>query len=118
MRSSKTGVREETQAVILRAAEQVFAEFGFKGATTGRIAELAGVPKANLHYYFKTKENLYHHVLEDIVTTWFAAASEFDAIEDPEEAISHYVRLKLRLSRERRWAARSLPTRSFTARPT
>lgn len=101
IKSSKSGVREETQAVILRAAEQVFAEFGFKGATTGRIAELAGVPKANLHYYFKTKENLYHHVLEDIVGTWFAAASEFDSIDDPEEAISHYVRLKLRLSRER-----------------
>ncbi|WP_404380571.1 TetR/AcrR family transcriptional regulator [Caenispirillum salinarum] len=101
MKSNKSGNREETQALILSAAEQVFAEFGYKGATTGRIAELAGVPKANLHYYFKTKENLYHQVLEDIVNTWFAAAAEFDSIEDPEEAISHYVRLKLRLSRER-----------------
>ncbi len=97
----KSAIRQENQAHILLAAEKVFAEYGYKGATTGLIAEVAGVPKANVHYYFGTKENLYRHVLEDIVATWFAAAAEFDSLDDPEAAISHYVRLKLRLSKER-----------------
>lgn len=36
-RSRKGGAREETQALILRAAEQIFAECGDKGATAGGI---------------------------------------------------------------------------------
>lgn len=100
-RARRSTVREENRAQILAAAEKIFAEYGFRGATTGLIAETAGVPKANLHYYFGTKEKLYREVLEDIVTTWFAAAAEFDSIDDPEHAITHYVRLKLRLSRDR-----------------
>lgn len=101
VKTRKSAIRQENQAHILRAAEKVFAEYGYKGATTGLIAELAGVPKANVHYYFGTKEKLYRTVLEDIVGTWFAAAAEFDSLDDPEAAISHYVRLKLRLSQER-----------------
>jgi hypothetical protein len=31
---------------------------GFAGATTAAIAQRAGLPKANLHYYFATKETL------------------------------------------------------------
>ena len=45
-------IREKNVELILRAAEKVFSEAGFKGATTSAIAEQAGVPKANIHYYF------------------------------------------------------------------
>ena len=48
-------IRERNQAKILKAAEAVFAEKGFDGATTGEIAERAGVPKPNVHYYFGTQ---------------------------------------------------------------
>src|SRR5690242_9006825 len=51
--------RASIEARILAAAESVFAETGFSGATTAEIAKRAGVPKANLHYYFKTKTDLY-----------------------------------------------------------
>ena len=56
----KAAIREVNERVILAAAERVFAELGFAGASTGRIAELAGIPKANLHYYFPTKESRAH----------------------------------------------------------
>ena len=42
----------------------------------------AGVPKANLHYYFPTKEALYRAVIERVLTAWLDAASSFDASED------------------------------------
>ena len=54
-----------TQAAILAAAERVFARSGLAGARTDLIAAEAGVNKALLYYYFKSKERLYQAVLED-----------------------------------------------------
>ncbi|MGH6932238.1 MAG: TetR family transcriptional regulator, partial [Dongiaceae bacterium] len=59
--------RVAAEARILKAAEEVFATAGFSGARTAAIAKRAGVPKANLHYYFRTKEELYRRVLESIL---------------------------------------------------
>jgi TetR/AcrR family transcriptional regulator len=55
---------EETRAVILDAAERIFAQAGLDGARTDAIAAAAGVNKAMLYYYFKSKAGLYGAVLE------------------------------------------------------
>lgn len=86
--------------MILEAAESVFAEFGFKGATTAMIAERAGLPKANLHYYFPTKEALYRRVVEEIFTIWLDAANSFDDCDDPVEALTRYISIKMDISRQ------------------
>src|SRR3546814_3594153 len=52
-------IRVRNRALILAAAEEVFATQGYRGATTAAIAKKAGLPKANVHYYFGTKEALY-----------------------------------------------------------
>lgn len=43
----------------------MFAKAGLAGARTDSIAEAAGVNKAMLYYYFKSKEGLYEAVVED-----------------------------------------------------
>jgi TetR/AcrR family transcriptional regulator len=48
---------------LLQAAERVFIEKGYDGARTTEIAAEAGVTHAMLHYYFRTKENLFQKVL-------------------------------------------------------
>ncbi len=96
----KAAIREENERAILQAAEAVFAEYGFAGATTSRIAELAGIPKANLHYYFPTKERLYRRVIDDIFTIWLDAAASFDDCDDPVEALTQYIHKKMDISRE------------------
>src|SRR3974390_2785328 len=53
----------ETRAAILAAAERIFAEAGLAGARTDAIAAAAGVNKALLYYYFKSKEDLYQAVI-------------------------------------------------------
>ncbi|WP_417668578.1 TetR/AcrR family transcriptional regulator [Roseibium sp.] len=98
--STKTATREENERVILKAAEETFAEFGFKGATTGMIAEKAGIPKANLHYYFPTKLALYRQVVEHIFHIWLEAANAFDDCDDPEEALTRYIGAKMDISRQ------------------
>jgi TetR/AcrR family transcriptional regulator len=52
----------ETEARILAAAHVVFLRRGMSGARTQEIADEAGVNKALLHYYFRTKEKLAHAV--------------------------------------------------------
>src|SRR5208337_2138681 len=76
-RKPRPTIREENKRALLEAAESIFAEHGFAGATTAAIAKRAGVPKANLHYYFATKEALYRAVVERVLTAWLAAAASF-----------------------------------------
>ncbi len=99
-------IREENERALLEAAESIFAEQGFAGATTAAIARRAGVPKANLHYYFATKEGLYRAVVERVLHAWLAAASSFDASEDPRQALSAYIGAKMDLAREMPLASR------------
>ena len=48
-----------TPAGILRAAEQLFAERGFKAVTIRDIAAAAGINVSTLHFHWKTKATLY-----------------------------------------------------------
>lgn len=99
--------RRDSTAAILAAAERVFARGGFDGARMSEIAAEAGLPKANLHYYFGTKERLYRAVLEDIVTQWLDAASEWIVPErHPADALDGYIRAKLEHARTRPGASR------------
>ena len=102
----KIEIRKANEALILEAAEKIFATNGYKGTATGDIAREAGIPKANLHYYFKTKSNLYREVLKNILDDWMAAASEFDIYHEPEEALRTYVKAKMEFSRQRPFGSR------------
>lgn len=52
------------EQLILQAAEQEFLEKGFNMAKTTQIAKRAGVTHAMLHYYFRTKENLFDMIFQ------------------------------------------------------
>lgn len=102
----KIDIREANEALILDAAERMFALHGYKGATTEQIAREAGLPKANVHYYFKTKSVLYQQVLKHILDDWMKAASTFEACHDPEQALRNYVKAKMEFSRQRPFGSR------------
>lgn len=55
----------DTETLILRAAEREFLAKGFSGARTTSIAEAAGVTHAMLHYYFRTKEKLFERIISE-----------------------------------------------------
>ncbi len=91
-------VRQDNEALILAAAEATFAEYGFKGASMGMIALRAGLPKANLHYYFGNKQTLYMAVLARILQLWTDSFDTLKVDDDPAEALSRYIRNKLEFS--------------------
>lgn len=73
----------ETRAAILRAAGQVYAEHGLAGARTDGIAAAAGVNKALLYYYFKSKEGLYQAVVGDQLKDFSQQAREVLSAKGP-----------------------------------
>jgi len=89
---------------ILLSARKIFTENGFTGARMQAIAREAGVNKALLHYYFRSKENLYQAVLKQILTqVWEAIRREFitqDKEQDMEEVIRTIVGAYVRTLRD------------------
>lgn len=60
-------LKEETEQKIIKAAHEVFIEKGLDGARMQEIANRAGINKALLHYYFRSKDKLFDAVFQDIV---------------------------------------------------
>ena len=88
------GVARETQ--ILNAATDVFLEKGKDGATMQDIAARAGVNKALLHYYFRSKDRLYEKVFARQVDEFFGRFAELipqtdDIREFLESFVSNYI---------------------------
>jgi len=93
--------RALNEARIIAAAESVFAEAGYAAASMAAIAERAGLPKANLHYYFGTKRQLYQRLLEHIIEAWQQSTSHLRADADPTWALQLYIAEKIEFSRRR-----------------
>ncbi|WP_243469354.1 TetR/AcrR family transcriptional regulator [Bermanella marisrubri] len=91
-------IRERNSQQIIQAAQEEFVLHGFKGTSMQSIADRAGLPKANIHYYFKNKENLYNAVLEDIIEDWNVVLSDMDENSDPKEVLTNFIRNKMQLS--------------------
>ncbi|QLC72131.1 TetR/AcrR family transcriptional regulator [Pseudomonas sp. LPB0260] len=101
-----TSIRERNQELILRAASEEFADKGFAATKTSDIAAKAGLPKPNVYYYFKSKENLYREVLESIIEPLLAASAPFNQPGRPAEVLEAYIRSKIRISRELPFASK------------
>lgn len=93
-------IQRENRKAILEAALEVFSTHGFRGATLDRIAEVAGLSKPNLLYYFASKEAIHADLLEGLLDTWIEPLRALDPEGDPRGEILAYVRRKLEMSRE------------------
>ncbi len=60
-----------TRDKIFKAATQVFEEKGYSGARMQEIADRAGINKALLHYYFRSKDQLFMSVFQVLVSKMF-----------------------------------------------
>ena len=99
--NAKGQIRKANELLILEAAEKVFARAGFGGATMAAIAEASSLPKANLHYYFGSKEVLYRAVLAHILHDWLEPTACITSDAEPRAAIEQYIRAKMALARLR-----------------
>ncbi len=79
----KSRIQHQNQAVILKAALEVFSAYGYRGTTVDQIAVKAGLSKPNLLYYFKRKEDIYVAVLEHTLEEWLKPLRMLDVGGDP-----------------------------------
>lgn len=69
----------ETEQALLSAALEEFSRHGKQGARMQDIADRAGLNKALLHYYFRSKERLYEEVFTFVFKHYFTrTAAAFD----------------------------------------
>lgn len=61
------GEEQETRERILAAASQLMAQKGYKGATTRKISELAGVNEVTIFRHFKNKDAILEELLKGIM---------------------------------------------------
>src|SRR4030042_482978 len=64
------------EELILHAAGDVFLEKGLSGARMQAIADRAGINKTLLHYYFRTKKNIYARILDKVFAAFFSQIEE------------------------------------------
>ncbi len=100
MTKPRTRIQARNSAAILDAALDVFSLHGFRGATLDQIAEVAGLSKPNLLYYFPSKEAVHTALLSRLLDTWLDPLRALDPAGDPAVEIMAYVRRKLELSRD------------------
>jgi len=76
------------EQIILETAERLFLEKGFTATSTTQIAKAVGCNQALVHYYFRTKENLFNTIFEQKFRMLFEnlyASQNFGNIPFPEK---------------------------------
>lgn len=88
--AAPTSPRDDTQARVLAAASELFAEHGFARTTIREIAERAGVNVAAGHYHFGSKREIYLAVAREQFGTLDAriAAADADVDENALDGLS------------------------------
>lgn len=64
-------IEKDTESKILNAAKRVFVQKGLDGARMQEIADEAGINKALLHYYFRSKEKLFITIFKVELNNFF-----------------------------------------------
>ena len=78
MTRPRTRIQQKNSETILEAALDVFSTYGFRGATLDQIAEVAGLSKPNLLYYFPSKEAVHRELLTGLLDTWLDPLKAMD----------------------------------------
>jgi AcrR family transcriptional regulator len=80
------------EQAILQAAERLFLEKGFALTSTTEIAKTVGCNQALIHYYFRTKENLFEAIFEKKAMVFF---SDFQSIDEGASSFEESLRRKI-----------------------
>lgn len=75
----------DTETKILDAANSIFLKFGYHGTTLHQIADLAGIHKSAVHYYFRSKDKLYGKVVGCVIENVLKETNNWQTNQNPIE---------------------------------
>lgn len=91
-RDAQQPTTDSTEQKIFDAAHEVFVHKGMDGAKMQEIADRAGINKALLHYYYRSKEKLYESVARAILDKAVPVVRQIIENEQPlEEKIRRFI---------------------------
>ena len=94
--------KENTEHKIVEAAREVFINKGYDGSRMQEIADKAGINKALLHYYFRSKDKLFAASFESIFNEEIGAMAEvFKKVNKTEDLIEIFVSSYITLLKKR-----------------
>lgn len=70
------------EEIILETAERLFLENGYASTSTTLIAKEVGCNQALVHYYFRTKENLFNTIFEKKFKAFFQQIFDMNHLEN------------------------------------
>ncbi|MFY9152732.1 MAG: TetR/AcrR family transcriptional regulator [Prolixibacteraceae bacterium] len=93
--------KDSTEDKILEAAKNVFVAKGMEGARMQEIADEAGINKALLHYYFRTKERLFEAIFSEVIKVAFPTItrilqSDTGIITKIEQIVDAYIEILIK----------------------
>ncbi len=95
---NKGNIEDSTERKILEASKRIFQRKGMYGARMQEIADEAGINKALLHYYFRSKDKLFDAVFQDAAKSFFSKIRELINVDKPLfEKIEYFVEQYLEL---------------------
>ena len=91
-------MEQNTEELIRQAARKVFTEKGLTGARMQDIADEAGINRALLHYYFRSKDKLFELVFDEAFTRFLGTVQPIIYAHIPFfEKIEHLVEAEMDL---------------------
>lgn len=86
-------INQPTEQAILEAAEKLFLEKGFEATSTTQIAKEVGCNQALIHYYFRTKDNLFNTIFEQKFILFFQQLFNIEGVKSMgfEDKIRHLI---------------------------
>lgn len=97
-KSYKEKEKERRRAAIYKTATKVLCNLGYEKASIRNIAEAMGMTKAGLYYYFESKDELLHQILDSYMNDLLEGIQEIrERVSDPLSFIQECIRFQVNL---------------------
>jgi len=88
------GKSERTRQAIVDSANQLFYRKGYNRTSFTDVVTMAQVPRGNIYYYFKTKDEMLKAVIEHRLDTISSMLKDWEkSIEKPQDRLERFVRI-------------------------
>ncbi len=96
----------QTRGRLLNAAKKVFSERGYHNAQISHIIDEAGVARGTFYLYFKSKEEIFKELLEEVVAELKERIKVIDLSQDPKEQVIENIASVIEFALEERELAK------------
>jgi AcrR family transcriptional regulator len=103
--------RGSLDQVLINAAMDLFASYGYRGTSLARIARAAGVTKGALYWHFNDKEDFFLAVAERVLQEWNKAFRQERPVATRADFREHFLRIfetSAELNTTNSWVSRLL----------